>query len=232
MVRTASIAADCPAVTAIHGAGLARWTDLGRTWLDRGMLLCLLGPAGSGKSTTAKFLEKHHPQLFARVPVDFFFLPRSADESVGDYLARPFEYDWQQVDNALSADGTGRSTPDCDFTTFDRKADHGGMPITNAPVYVLDGMRPHPRCGILVLLQLDATTQTRRLQDRDVRWGTTVATRTEHLRRTYDAGRAELPRKPDLTLPATDPIEHNAEQIRKLVVQSRGRDPLSSDVGS
>ncbi|HVX46948.1 MAG TPA: hypothetical protein VHC49_23855 [Mycobacteriales bacterium] len=182
------------------------------------MLLSIMGPAGSGKSTLAKHLQERRPDLVARVPVDFFFVPRREDETVSDYLARPFGYDWAALDAALD---THRSSPDCDFVAFRWISPTGGLPIAEAPVYVLDGMRPHPRSDLLVQLRLDAVTQRDRLRERDVRWGTAVAGRTEHLHATYQAGVGELPRTPDLTLDATAPLEQNGEHILRLLASCR-----------
>lgn len=176
-----------------------------------------MGPAGSGKSTLAKSLEKLRPDLVARVPVDFFFAPRECSQSVSDYLARPFAYDWDAVDRAIAADGPQRSTPDCDFTEFRWRSPYGGLPIADATTLALDGMRPHPRCDLLILLDLDTTTQRERLIARDRRWNTSVAARTEHLTATFAAGIAELPRDPDLVLLATDPIDRNVDAIVRLL---------------
>lgn len=166
-----------------------------------------MGPAGSGKSTLAKELERARPERFARVPVDYFFVPRPAGESMADYLARPFAYDWAAVDRALAATGPERSTPDCDFTAMHRRAPYGGLPIGPGPVAVLDGMRPHPRCVRLVLLDLDPDEQRRRLVDRDRRWRTDVAERHDHLAATFRQGLAERPRDPDLRLAAGQPVD-------------------------
>jgi energy-coupling factor transporter ATP-binding protein EcfA2 len=174
------------------------------------MISCVMGPSGSGKSTLAKRLQAVRPDLFARVPVDYFFVPRESGTPVPDYLARPFAYDWAVLDQALSAEGEPRSTPDCDFETMQWRSPHGGLPIATAPILVLDGMRPHPRCDRLVLLELDPTEQRRRLLDRDRRWGTNVADRDDHLAATFRQGCAEAPRPPDLRLDAAAPLESNA----------------------
>lgn len=71
------------------------------------MIVCLMGPAGSGKSTLAKELERVRPELFARVPVDYFFEPRPEGKSMADYLARPFAYDWA-ADRVRPGGGAGR----------------------------------------------------------------------------------------------------------------------------
>lgn len=185
--------------------------------MDRRVLMCLLGPAGSGKSTLAGRLEQLRPELVARVPVDFFFRPRAVGESLTAYFDRPFAYDWTHLDRALVADGSRRTTPDCDFTLFRWRAGHGGLPIGRAPVYALDGMRPHPRAELVVRLDIDGPTQIGRLRDRDMRWGSSVADRAEHLRRTNQAGSAELTRTPDLILSATDPVDDNAIRVLELL---------------
>lgn len=175
-----------------------------------------MGPAASGKSTLAKRLQESRPDLFARVPVDFFFSPRGETTSMDTYLSKPFDYDWDAVDRVLSATGAERSTPDCDFTAFRWRSPYGGLPVVSAPVMVLDGMRPHPRCDLLIMLDLARDAQTARLQERDRRWGTAVADRRTHLDLTFAQGCAELPREPDLRLDATDPLETNLEAIAHL----------------
>lgn len=178
------------------------------------MIVCLMGPSASGKSTLAKYLEAQQPQRFARVPVDYFFVPRADNQTPAEYFASPLAYDWVAVDHALDTRiGEQRSTPDCDFERFVRRSQFGGLPIREAPVYVLDGMRPHPRCDFVVMFDLDSHEQRRRLIERDARWGTTVADRDENLAATFDAGCAELPRTPDLRLSATDSIERNAVRV-------------------
>ncbi|MFC7621946.1 hypothetical protein [Microlunatus sp. GCM10028923] len=181
------------------------------------MIICLMGPAGSGKSTLAKELQRVRPDRFARVPVDYFFVPRPAGESMADYLARPFGYDWNAVDRALAATGPERSTPDCDFPAMLRRAPYGGLPIAPAPVAVLDGMRPHPRCDRLVLLDLEPEEQRRRLADRDRRWGTAVADRHDHLAATFRQGLAELPRDPDLRLGGTEAVDTKITALLTLL---------------
>ena len=172
-----------------------------------------MGPSGAGKSTLAKSMQSLHPDRFARVPVDFFFVPRPAGVTVPRYVAAPFSYDWDAVDRALSRTGAERSTPDCDFETFVRRSESDGLPINEAPIYLMDGMRPHPRCDFLVMLELNPNEQRRRLVERDARWHTNVADRESHLAATFAAGCAELPREPDLRLSATSEIEANAARL-------------------
>lgn len=177
------------------------------------MIVCLLGPSAAGKSTLAKELERRYPERFARVPVDYFFVARPEGMPVAQFLSHPLGYDWDAVDRALSAHGRRRTTPDCDFERFVRRSDAGGLAISDAPVYVLDGMRPHPRCDFLVMLDLDASVQRQRLAERDIRWGTRVASRTAQLTSTFKAGLAQLPRQPDLRLQATATVDANAQRV-------------------
>lgn len=186
------------------------------------MIVCVMGPSAAGKSTLAKQLQQSRPEVFARVPVDFFFVPRSDEVSVAEYLSEPFGYDWEAVDRVLTAAGDERSTPDCDFETFRWRAPYGGPAVGSAPVSVLDGMRPHPRCELLIMLELDTATQTERLGDRDRRWGTSVADRRSHLDATFAAGCRELPRDPDLRLDAGAPIDDNVDAIVGLLSTVRG----------
>jgi chloramphenicol 3-O-phosphotransferase len=57
------------------------------------MIVCLLGRSGAGKSTLAKRLQELCPESFARVPVDFFFVPRPVGVGIADYLSQPIAYD-------------------------------------------------------------------------------------------------------------------------------------------
>ena len=189
------------------------------------MIVSLMGPSTAGKSTLAKLLQARHPERFARVPVDFFFVPRPAETTMAAYLASPLHYDWAAVDRALAATGPLRSAPDCDFEQMIRRAEHGGLPIAEAPICLLDGMRPHPRSDRVIMLELEPDLQRRRLINRDARWGTAVAARTAHLAATFTAGCAELSRAPDLSLPAADPPEVNANRIINFLPASADRPP-------
>jgi hypothetical protein len=189
------------------------------------MLLCVLGPAAAGKSSLAKAAASLAPDVVARVPVDWFLVPRTPGQSFDDFLSRPLRYDWPLVDAAVAAEDPGRrSTPRCDFTEFRRTAETGGLPIGHAPVYVLDGMRPHPRCDAVVLLTLDSATQRARLTQRDREWGTALAQRTSHLRITHDQGLADLAGPPDLVLDATAPLADNARTLLAHVAGRTGQD--------
>lgn len=172
-----------------------------------------MGPSAAGKSTLAKHLESAFPERFARVPVDFFFIPRPAGQPLPAFLNEPLAYDWPLLDRALGQHGSERTTPTCDFEQMRRRSATGGLPIGEAPVYVLDGMRPHPACDVVMMLELDRSEQIRRLNDRDERWKTAVANRKAHLEATFRAGCAELVEEPTLRLQASGPLEQNAAQI-------------------
>lgn len=182
--------------------------------------MCILGPSCAGKSTLAKALAQRLPNVAARVPVDYFFVPRPPEEALGDFLRRPLDYDWDALDRALaSTDASARSSPVCDFKTFRRLAPTGGLAIPAAPVLLLDGMRPHPRCDVLVVLELDGAQQRTRLRERDQRWGTSVADNLGHLRITYGQAQNEIHGDPDLLLDATAPLDHNEARLERLIVE-------------
>jgi len=188
------------------------------------MLVCVVGPAAAGKSSLAKAVASLAPDVAARVPVDWFFVPRAPEQSLDAFWSQPLRYDWPLLDAAVAAeDPAHRSTPRCDFAEFRRTAEHGGLPIAHAPVYLLDGMRPHPRCDAVVLLTLDQQTQRARLTQRDREWGTNLAQRTSHLRITHEQGSADLAGPPDLVLDATAPLADNARTLLDHVTGRAGR---------
>jgi energy-coupling factor transporter ATP-binding protein EcfA2 len=190
---------------------------------SRPLRVCLIGPSCAGKSTLAKTVAGRRPNVATRVPVDHFFAPRPPEETLRDFLCRPLAYDWEALDLALaSTDVAARSSPVCDFKAFRRLALTGGMAIPAAPVLLLDGMRPHPRCDVLVVLELDDAQQRTRLHERDQRWGTSVADNLDHLRVTYSRGRDEINGDPDLLLDATDPLDHNARRLEGLIDERLG----------
>jgi hypothetical protein len=189
------------------------------------MLICVMGPAAAGKSSLAKAVASLAPDGAARVPVDWFFVPRAPEQPLDDFWSQPLRYDWPLLDAAMAAeDPARRSTPSCDFAEFRRTAETGGLPIAHAPVYVLDGMRPHPRCDAVVLLTLDGATQRARLTQRDREWGTDLAQRTAHLRITHEQGLADLAGPPDLVLDAAAPLADNARTVRDHVSGRTGQD--------
>jgi energy-coupling factor transporter ATP-binding protein EcfA2 len=190
------------------------------------VIVCVMGPSAAGKSTLAKHLQTMFPEQFARVPVDFFFTPRPSEMTLTEYRAVPLNYEWSTLDRAITAEGDSRSTPDCDFEAMTWRSRTGGLPIAKAPIYVLDGMRPHPHYDVLVMLELDPAEQDRRLRERDARWGTTVAAHKAHLDATYRTGCTETHGRPDMQLNAASGLEDNATTI----VRNLTRWPLASGV--
>jgi thymidylate kinase len=185
---------------------------------SRPLRVCIMGPSCAGKSTLAKTLARRRPSVAARVPVDAFFVPRPPEEALGDFLKRPLDYDWDALDTALaSTDISARSSPVCDFKTFRRLAPTGGKAIPSVPVVLLDGMRPHPIRDVLVVLELDDAQQRARLQERDQRWGTSVADNLSHLRITYGQAQDDTNGDADLLLDATAPLDHNAARLERLI---------------
>lgn len=172
-----------------------------------------MGPSASGKSTLAKELQRSFPARFARVPADFFIVPRPAGTTLEEFCSCPLDYDWPAVDRAIAAHGPGRSTPDFDFEAFTRVADTGGIEIAEAPVAVLDGMRPHPNADFTVMCELDPGEQQRRLASRDARWGTRVRNRSAQLTLTFEAGMSDLSGPADLVLPAEASVNLKVERI-------------------
>ena len=90
------------------------------------------GSAAAGKSSLAKAVASLAPDVAARVPVDWFFVPRTPEQSLDDFRSQPLRYAWALLDAALAAeDPACRSTPRSDFTEFRRAAENGGLPIAH-----------------------------------------------------------------------------------------------------
>lgn len=180
---------------------------------------CLIGPSCSGKSTLAKTLAPRRPNIAARVPVDHFFTPRPPEETLGDFLRRPFAYDWEALDRALASTYiAARSSPVCDFKTFRRLALIGGKAIPAVPVLLLDGMRPHHRRrDVLVVLELDDAQQWTRLHERDQRWGNVSRGQAGSPAHDVQPGPRRDQRRSVLLLDATAPLDHNARRLEELI---------------
>lgn len=185
---------------------------------ERPFIVSIVGPSASGKSQLARRAAAELGEVVAsRVPADYFFVPREADQSLADFLRQPLRYDWPLLMERIASPlGTIASTPAADFTTFRRLAGSGGRPFTIRPVMLIDAMAACPEADLLIRLDVPDDVRRERLQERDVRWGSNVAANWEHLCATWDAALAEM-RSPDMVLNGEQPLEVSARVLAQEV---------------
>lgn len=175
-------------------------------------VVTICGPAGAGKSMLAKAVAAALGDgIAARVPADYFFVPRDADEPLSCFLSRPLQWDWALLRERLCLPaGSISSTPDADFERFVRRADTGGLPLPIRPVMIVDAMAPFQASDLVVRLDARAAVRRARVVERDVRWGTRVIERWAHLEASW-AAYAEV--VPDLELDGERPLPENIAVI-------------------
>lgn len=179
-------------------------------------VVTIVGAAGAGKSTLAKAVANAYGEhAAARVPADYFVLPRMTGESLATFLSRPLAWDWPLLARRLSLPpGSVTSTPDVDFDAFRRRADTGGLPLPIRSVMVIDAMEAYPEADIVVRLDVPADVRRERIASRDARWGTRVQDRWAHLELTWESVTAGVP---DLVLDGTRPLEQNVEAMLSIL---------------
>lgn len=184
-------------------------------------VVTICGPAGAGKSVLAKEVAgSFGDALAARVPADYFLVPRDADEPLARFLARPLRWDWALLGERLRLPvGTESSTPDVDFERLLRRGDTGGLTFPIRPVMIVDAMAPYPASGLVVRLDVPAGVRRARIVERDVRWGTRVIERWAHLEASWAACGDVVP---DLTLDGERLVAENAGIIVSLVGERMG----------
>lgn len=184
----------------------------------RPLIVSIVGPSGAGKSQLAKLTQLVlGDEIAARIPTDYFFVPRPAHMPLADFLRRPLRYDWNLPRSLLRQPvGTLVETPDADFAGFTRISDVGGRPFTIRPVMITDAMACYPGADLVVVLDVPAGIRRERIAARDIRWGTRVLANWEHLETTWRAGRVDLP-APDLTLDGARPLELSAHALAGLI---------------
>lgn len=180
-------------------------------------LVTIYGAAGSGKSVLAKaVVETLGEAIAARVPTDYFFVPREPNEPLPAYLAKPLAWDWDLLRERLSLPiGTDATTPDADFEAFTRIAASGGRPLSIRSVMLLDAMAPFPEADLAVRLDVPAAVRRERIISRDERWGTRVRDRWAHLEETWHAVPEVVP---DLVLDGTCPMEDNVAALVAMIL--------------
>ena len=176
-------------------------------------VVSICAPSSAGKSQLAKALvQVLGEEIAARVPVDYFFVPRPEGMSIGQFLATPLQWDWPLLAARLALPtGTFTSTPNADFEAFRRRGDDGGLSFTIRPVMICDAMAPYPESDLVVMLEVPDDVRRTRLADRDRRWGTGVAGRWQHLEVTWHYAPKGL--HPDLVLDGTAPLATTASRL-------------------
>jgi thymidylate kinase len=181
-------------------------------------LVTIFGAAGSGKSVVAKAVADALGESFAaRVPTDYFLLPRRADERLERYLERPLRWDWPLLRERLALPiGTQSTTPDVNFETFTRIAASGGRSMPIRSVMIVDAMAPFPGADLVVRLDVPDAERRDRIAARDERWGTRVRDRWAHLQLTWSS----VPHhQPDMVLDGTQPIERSVTEVGQEIVE-------------
>jgi uridine kinase len=191
------------------------------TVAQRPFIVSIVGPSAAGKSQLARRTAAElGDDLASRVPADDFFVPRPVDQPLGDFLRQPLRYDWALLAQCLALPvGTAVTTPNADFTTFQRIADSGGRPFTIRQVMIVDAMVAFPNADLLVRLDVPDDVRRERLRERDVRWNSNVLANWEHLTVTWRMALATLAemRSPDLALDGERPLDVNAGTVAELV---------------
>lgn len=159
----------------------------------RRRIVSLCGPTGGGKSSLAvRLVEELGLDRSSRVPADWYLLAEDADRSGRS----GYGWDWPLIAADLEGpDGRWVRTPAFDFTTMRRSEAGTVKQFVLRPVMIVDAMMPFPGADLVVRLDTPAGVRRERLAERNVRWGTTVLDRWEHLERSHeaaDAGDADL----------------------------------------
>jgi uridine kinase len=186
------------------------------------LIVSIVGPSNAGKSQLARHVSAlAGANEVCRVPTDYFLQPRARGESLEGYWARPFEWDWALLaDRLLGADGSARTTPDFDFTTFERRSDLGGLSLVLRPVMVLDAIDAFP--GARLVVRIDCAEQVRRerVRERDARWGSQVGERWASMERSWSEIRAALVGE-DLVVDGTQPLDELAAIVVAAIRSAR-----------
>lgn len=177
------------------------------------VVVSVAGAAGSGKSQLAlAVVQVLGDEDAARVPMDYFIEPRIVPMEL--WLTQPLAYNRKAVDAILRApDGTVRLCPPFDFTALTRSDASGERKrIPIRPVMVLDAMEPWPDADLSVLVETPKPVRYRRIVERDIRWGSRVIDRWEHLELCRQHIQS-LDHQYDLTLDGEQPLNDNAARI-------------------
>ena len=183
------------------------------------LVVSIAGPSGAGKSQLARLTAALLGEgVASRVPADYFLVPRPPVMAMDDFMRQPAAWDWPLLERLLALPlGSVATTPDFDFSTFQRVAMDGGLPVTVRTVMVIDAMAPYPRADLIVRVDAPAATRRQRLAERDVRWGTTVLARWEQLELTNRTVTNHQPRLPDHSVDGERPLAENAARLAVLI---------------
>lgn len=181
-------------------------------------MVSIVGPSAAGKSQLAKRTTAALGEgVSCRIPTDYFFIPRQTDQPLPEFLRQPLQYDWPMIVQLIVQPiGTAVSTPDADFTGFQRRADSGGLPFTIRPVMIVDAMAAFPDADLLVRLDVPDDVRRERLCERDARWGTDVLANWDHLILTWQVALEQM-RRPDMTLDGEHAVAVNVGEIVEAI---------------
>lgn len=182
-------------------------------------VVTIIGAAGAGKSQLAKAtvteLGEHRA---SRVPTDYFLVPRGDDQSLESFVARPLRYDWALLRAIFHLPvGTQTTTPDVDFEQFTRRDTGNGLRLTVRPVMICDAMAPYPEANLVVRLDVPDEVRLARIAERDIRWGTRVQDRWQHLETTWhEVADATV----DLVMDGREPLATNARRLAAIILDA------------
>lgn len=190
------------------------------TNLER-IVVSICGPSGSGKSQLAKAIVAAlgYTQC-GRIPGDNFLVP--SNEPLAAFLARPLQYDWNLISQALRLPiGTLSSIPLFDFDTMTRLSDRGGTQFVVRPIMVLDAMYPFPAAHMKILVTAADDVRKARIIERDRRWESRVIDRWNNLEISRLHAEA-LSTSWDLILDGTQSLGSNATLIVACIARFSG----------
>ena len=177
------------------------------------IITSICGSAGSGKSELAKKLAKELGSHMAlRIPCDYF-LKSVLYDSLEEFMATPFKWDWKLLKNFLSHPiSTIHSIPDYDFDKYTRLSKEGGIALIIRRYIILDSILPYPESDFIIKLETPAELRMERLKERDKKWNSNVVKNWDKLELTakqLEGGDLKF----NLVLDGSLDAEENAQKI-------------------